>query len=142
MVGHRSGIRILESRGPGAPLAVVRETPFPYAELKGADVVTDRPGRKPHPGHLQARRAAMEQQDPVKHYVELFAKQVADELDKDRASGKFQRLVLVSEPSFLGMLRDHLSETTSRMVEATLAKDLADAEPTKVRESLEDRILV
>lgn len=141
VLGHRTGVRILESRGPGSDLATVRETPFPWAHLQGKDFVTDRPGRKPHPG-MPGRRAAMVREDPLEHYVELFAKQVADALEKDRVSGNFDRLVLVSEPRFLGTLRERLGDQTKRMVAATLAKDLAEHEPAQIRRSLQNTILV
>lgn len=142
VLGHRTGVRVLESRGPGTDLTTVRETPFPWGQVKGKDLVTDRPGQKFRQGETPGRRSVMEREDPVEHYVEMFAKKVAEELDKDRAAGKFDKVVLVSEPSFLGKLRDRLSDPLQRMVVATLAKDLAEAAPEQVRRSLEDTILI
>jgi protein required for attachment to host cells len=142
VLGHAAGVRILESRGPASDLTTVRETPFPWAAQKGQDLVTDKPGRRFHPGQAGERRSTMEPPDPVEHNVNVFAKQVADALDKDRAANRFDRLVLVSEPSFLGKLRDGLSAPTRRMVEGSVDKDLASADTGQIRRALEDVILV
>jgi protein required for attachment to host cells len=133
---------VLQSRGPASTLQTIRDTPFPWAHLKGQDMLTDKPGRRFHPGQAGERRSTMEPPDPLDHNVTVFAKQVADALDHDRTEGKFDRLVLVSEPSFLGKLREALSNPTARMVEATVDKDLSHAKPEEVRRSLEDVILI
>jgi protein required for attachment to host cells len=123
-------------------METVRESPFPRGQLRDRDVVTDKPGRRFHPGQAGERRSTMEPPDPIDHSVGVFAKEVADALDKDRASGRFDRLVIVSEPSFLGKLREELSAPTSRLVQATVDKDLSHASVDQVRRSLEDVILV
>ncbi|MFW6197792.1 MAG: host attachment protein [Myxococcota bacterium] len=142
VVGHGAGLRILESRGPGTEMRTVRDVPFPWAALKERDAVTDKAGRRFHPGQQGERRSTMENPDPIEHNVIRFAKEMAGAIDKDRAAGKFDRLVLVCEPKFLGRLREELSDATTRLIEATLAKDLADADAARVRRSLEDQILV
>jgi protein required for attachment to host cells len=62
--------------------------------------------------------------NPKEQVAMLFAKQLANVLDKDRTGDQYGRLVLVAEPRFLGELRSALSLPTAAMVTATVDRDL------------------
>ncbi|WP_408116687.1 host attachment protein [Caballeronia grimmiae] len=56
---------------------------------------------------------------------EKFAKTVADRVEEGRLHHRYQRLRLVVEPKFLGMLRERLSEETRRMIYEEINEDLS-----------------
>jgi protein required for attachment to host cells len=60
------------------------------------------------------------------HTARTFAKELADIVDRGRTDGRFGRVVLVAEPHFLGLLRGSLSTEVTKMVEASVSKDLAN----------------
>jgi protein required for attachment to host cells len=61
----------------------------------------------------------------VEHAVELFAKRVGEYLDKARAAQRFDELVLVAPPKFLGALRKELGKEVEKLVSDELPKDLS-----------------
>jgi protein required for attachment to host cells len=61
----------------------------------------------------------------VEHAVELFAKRVGDYLDKARVAHRFDELVLVAPPKFLGALRKELGKEVEKLVSDELPKDLS-----------------
>lgn len=56
-----------------------------------------------------------------------FAREVAEELNKEAAKGAFERLTVVAPPRMLGVLRDHLSTAARGKLAGELAKDLTHA---------------
>lgn len=60
----------------------------------------------------------------VEHAVELFAKRVGDYLERARQEHRYDSLVLVAPPKFLGVLRKELDEEVEKLVTRELPKDL------------------
>ena len=59
------------------------------------------------------------------HTAEPFARMLADKLQKGRIEGKYDELVLIAAPRFLGLLRGTLDNATTQMIRGTLDKDYA-----------------
>ena len=54
-----------------------------------------------------------------------FAKQVAHDLEQAQASNKFDRLIIISGPRMLGLLRASISEQLRAALTGEIAKDLS-----------------
>lgn len=76
---------------------------------------------------------------PKRHEAIRFAKRVGDMLEGARSAGDFDRLVLVAEPRFLGLLRDNLSQETIKRVGLEIDKNLVQQAPQVIRERLPAR---
>lgn len=63
--------------------------------------------------------------EAVEHRNELFAKRVADYLEKARTEHRFDRLVLAAAPKYLGQLRKELHKEVEKLVAEELPKDLS-----------------
>jgi protein required for attachment to host cells len=61
----------------------------------------------------------------VEHHVELFAKRIGQRLDKARMENRYDQLVLVAPPKFLGRLRQELDKEVEKLVADELPKDLS-----------------
>jgi len=61
----------------------------------------------------------------TEHYTELFAKRVAEYLDKARTKHRYDRLHLIAPPKFLGQLRKELGKEVQKLVTEELPKDLS-----------------
>jgi protein required for attachment to host cells len=61
----------------------------------------------------------------VEHQVELFAKRVGERLESARQQGRYDQLVLVAPPKFLGALRKELHKEVEKLVAKELPKDLS-----------------
>jgi protein required for attachment to host cells len=66
-----------------------------------------------------------ERQGAVEHSVRVFAREVGRYLDKARIAQRFDRLVLVAPPKFLGALRKELHKEVEKLVAEELPKDLS-----------------
>ena len=68
------------------------------------------------------RHAIEPKTDPHREAKRLFARHLAERLEA--ASGKYERLLLVAPPAFLGDLRGELGDVTRQRLRGTVDKDL------------------
>jgi len=61
----------------------------------------------------------------VEHSVRVFAREVGRYLDHGRQQGRYDQLVLVAPPKFLGALRKELHKEVEKLVTDELPKDLS-----------------
>lgn len=148
---------MFESTGPGTEMKVIREFPHPEGRLKAGEIDADRAGR----GHQapasvgpgQSGRSTRDvaaygqpmvtrEQDATDRVAGMFARDLNDFLKDATNRGKFDRLVVVAPPSFLGMIREHMGSAVERKVTHSINKDLGDADARTLREHIQDEVLV
>jgi protein required for attachment to host cells len=92
-----------------SPMQEVASMQNDAAREKTGDLISDRGGRA-FDSHGQGRHTmANEKADPKTHSAVVFAKEIAERLAADRAHGRFDSLVVVAAPRFLGVLRPALA---------------------------------
>lgn len=139
VVASSTRCRIFAQHKHSGPLEPVEELDHPEGRLHGRELVTDQPGRS-FDSAGNGRHAMGEPVDPHEQGNIRFAKTVADKIDAARKRDRFDRLVLVADPRFLGHLRHGLSPATRRRLSTELQKNLADADPAAIRNALPYRI--
>jgi len=111
---------------------------FPEGRDKIHEFTDERPGRKVYSStHKVGLSGEVDIEAQLSHQ---FAKQVAEYLDAARTAKKYQELVLVAPPKFLGDLRNHLSPTTAKLVKASLNKELTNSPIEEITERCQDLI--
>lgn len=96
----------------------------PEGRLQNREVTSDASGRFPgkdRPGG----HSSDDETHSVDHLDELFAKRVGEYLDKARNDHRYDELVLVAPPKFLGMMRRKLGKEVEKLVADDLPKDLS-----------------
>ena len=139
LVADRSSARMLEYK-PGRPLKNVRELDHPESRQHNRDVLSDSPGRQfesARPGS----HAMTGSQGPRQHEAEKFAIEVADVLHDARSRGEFDRLILVAEAGFLGLLRQKLDAPTAKLVVSTLDRNLTAESAREIESHLGESLL-
>jgi protein required for attachment to host cells len=113
----------------------------PAARLHDRDLKSDRPGRVYDRAPTAAgRRGSMAhhstggQQRPRVQQAQRFARRIARELERAQQQDRFDRLVLMAGPRFLGTLRAALHKSLRDAVE--VPKDLVHQGEDAVREHL------
>ena len=106
------------------------------AHLHNRDLKSDRPGRvfdhAPTPG---GRRGAVGhhstggERNPRKVEAIRFARRIADALDEERRDHRYERLVIMAPPAFLGFLRKEMPAAVQAMLTAEIGKDLVHEPP-------------
>ena len=143
VVADQSEARFYDTLGFARPLKLTGTLTNPAAHLRDQDLTSDRPGRifnsSAAPGRRRGattRHAAGGERTPRRHATHLFARRVAAELDRTRRAGRFERIVLVAAPAFLGELRAALPAAVRPYIGATLAKDIVHHADSEVRRYL------
>lgn len=80
---------------------------------------------KPGAGATSGPGSDRQETSAQQHEVEVFAKQIGDYLDKARTQHRYDELVVVAPPKFLGTLRKKLGKEVEKLVVEELDKDLS-----------------
>lgn len=137
LVAHRSGARFFENPGPGKGLIHVETIKHPEGRLKNGEINSDKPGRA-FDRMGGGRHSMSTEQEPIEHVAQQFAKHLSEKLVRGRTENRFNKLVLVAEPRFLGELRSALDSPTTALISATLDKDLGGIEDRDIPKHLGD----
>jgi protein required for attachment to host cells len=98
------------------------------------ELATDKPGRAY--STADGTPSAMETTDFQRREKQLFARSVAQTLDKIAAEGHYDRLIVAAPPTALGDLRASLSKQTAERITAEVAKDLTKVPDHELRSHL------
>ncbi len=147
MVANESAAVFYDAHHPVGDLQFAGKVSDPRARLHDRDLVSDRPGRRPDHGPVQpGRRGASPhhgtsgEHDAHVHEIETFARQLARELESARVAGRFDRLVIMAGPRFLGILRTVLPAAVKATVASEVPKDLVNHPVHAIREHLPESL--
>jgi protein required for attachment to host cells len=113
-----SRARVLQVAGPKR-LVEVDNLLNPDGRLEDREINTDARGR------FSGGHTGEDEVGAVEHRTELFAKRLGDYLDKARTEHRYDELVLVAPPKFLGMMRKSLRKEVEKLVADQVPKDLS-----------------
>lgn len=136
LVAHRGGARLFEHEGRESGVTLHQALDHPAGRMKNREIDSDRHGRS-FDRRGAGRHAYSTETAPTEHVAAQSAKYVASILEEGREQSRYQRLILVAEPHFLGLLRAELSAPTAALVAAELDKDLGDIEARDLPKHLE-----
>jgi protein required for attachment to host cells len=105
-------------------LVEVEDFMNPEGRLHNREINTDAMGRFAGPDRPGGHSSG-DEDNTVDHYNELFAKRVAEYLDKARTEHRYDQLVLVAAPKVLGMMRKELGKEVEKLVAEELPKNLS-----------------
>ncbi len=126
--------RILQVADRENRFVEVDELRNPEGRMQDRELTTDAEPRQHGPGGTQSAR---ESTGPVEHSVELFSKRIGDYLEKARTDHRYDRLVVVAPPKFLGTLRKDLGKEVAKLVTDQVPKDLSWLNARALAEHLE-----
>lgn len=134
LVADNTRARIFTADTPSSPLEEIEDYSHSEGRLHDREITTDLPGKIKSVG---AGGHTFEQPtDPKKHEAENFAHSLVKHLEEAHNANKFEQLLIISEPSFLGMLRNQLPETIKKLVSFELDKNLAAHSIDDIRKHL------
>ena len=122
---NRSNANLFESNWPGKSMRRLQDIPHPQGKMQNQDIDTDKPGRV-FDSFGNGRHSTSPKQEPTEHIAQQFALDLAEMLNKGRLTHAYDKLVLIAEPKFLGLLRDALDKNTESLVTQTVNKELLD----------------
>lgn len=127
--------RVFTAHAENGKLEEIADFLNPASRMQDHDALSDRRGRvtqgAAHIGHAFEPR-----QSQPEHAAEAFAKELCEFLGKARAAGDVDRIYLVADPAFLGLLRKNLDAPTARHVVKEVGSDVTRMPPAEIRKTL------
>jgi protein required for attachment to host cells len=132
LVANRTGARIFVRAA--RKLGLVSEFDHPAGRPRDTDIEVGRA----HRTFDRHRQGNDPRSSPHEHSAEDFAKALAAELRVGRTERHVDRIVLVAEPHFLGLIRSELDDATSRLLASNVPKDLVKADVKEIEARVND----
>lgn len=126
--------KVFEHTGPGKGLQVVEGMSFEQERLQAREIMADRPGNSVGSQGARNSGGVEYSSDPVAVRERRFVENVAEELEKRRQRGEFERLIVAAAPTALGDLRPAFSKALKDTIVAELSKDLTNIPTPKLEE--------
>lgn len=134
LVADKSRARIFEAEKRSS-IREIEDIAHPESRLHAHDLTSDLPGR--NAGKDGAGGHAFQDHiDPQKQEAIDFANSLAKHLENALHTRKFKQLILIAAPSFLGILRNQLSDELNQRVCFELDKNLTKLSVDDIREHL------
>jgi protein required for attachment to host cells len=135
LVADSTHARLFSAESPSSPLLELETMNNPEGRLHDRDITSDLPG-KVNGASGSGGHAYEDQTDPKEHLANSFARRIAKYLEEGRNTRRFEQLLVVSAPSFLGELRGQFSSQLSKLVCFELAKNLTTHSNEEIRRHL------
>ena len=143
LAADSSNARIFATDSRVGTLAEVLSLSHPQSRQHEQTLTSDLPGRS-FDRAGQGRHVMGASVSPKEHEVLAFAEEIVEALEKARNDGKFNQLIVVAAPAFLGELRKRFPTALSRLVVLELDKNLNKEQFTaeEIRGQLPERLPV
>lgn len=134
LVADNTHARIFTAETPSSALAEIEDLVHEEGRLHDRELTTDLPGKiKSADG---GGHAFEQPTDPKKHEADSFANRIAKHLEAAYKANKFQQLLIIAEPTSLGLIRKHLPEHIRQLVSFELDKSIAYQSADEIRKHL------
>ncbi|MDP1666241.1 MAG: host attachment protein [Methylobacter sp.] len=134
LVADTTRARVFTADTPSSPLEEIEDLSHTEGRLHDREITSDLPGRVKS---VAGGGHALEQPtDPKKHEIDNFAHRIAQYLENAHNQNRFEQLLIVAAPSFLGLLRNHLPEQIKKLVRFELGKEITALSADDIRQHL------
>jgi protein required for attachment to host cells len=137
LVADGSRAKIFESSGMHQAFHEIEDMALSIDLPKSGELLADRPGRT-FDSTGAGRHAKENPTDPHRHLKRDFAVRVVDELRRAMLAERFDRLILVAPPAFLGDLRQELPKDLKAKVADEITSDLTNTPEQQLQAQLKD----
>ncbi|MDX1353717.1 MAG: host attachment protein [Thiomicrorhabdus sp.] len=135
LVADSSTARIFTTENSASEL-IETENFFHYEGLlHEGDLVSDSPGRSSD-GVGSGNHAYTTEVSPKEQESIDFSKRIAKQLNDELNQNKFDKLLVIAAPSFLGALRNAFSKGLEKHIVFSLGKNVVSQTPQEIRKHL------
>jgi len=140
VIADRSRARIFEATGGFDALHEVEDLLNPQGRLDDCELGHDAKGRYYGRGERHQGDTAEPKVSPREHQEEKFSRDVMDVLTRGCDTKRFDRLVMVAPPEFLGLLRKQMPLRVVQHVAGELHSDISNFPMKKIGEYLKQHL--
>ncbi|MDD1605552.1 MAG: host attachment protein [Methylococcaceae bacterium] len=138
VVANNSIARFFTAESESSSLTEIETLTHLEGRLHDREITSDFPGKIKGEGAVG--HAFEQPTDPKKHEADNFAHLVAKHLEAAHNEHKFEQLLLVAEPSFLGLLRNQLSGQIKKRVCFELDSNIVTLSADEIRTHLPEHL--
>ncbi|MDC0598370.1 host attachment protein [Gammaproteobacteria bacterium] len=135
LVSDKSQARIFSVATPSSELLEIETLQHPEGRMHEQELDSDLPGKNKSTSsgavHTYQNEISPKEQETI-----YFAKEISLYLNNAFNSNKFESLLIISAPSFLGTLRQQLPEALNKSIIFSLDKNLTTFKPKDIRSHL------
>lgn len=135
LIANTSKAKIFEITKNNQHLKLIIKLENPKAKMKNTELECDRPGVTRGPSGRTALRAKKGTHD---HEMEVFSKQILDEINKGKNENQFDRIIMIIEPRFEAHLKNHLKDHVKKCIFHTIPKNYMNTPDKEVEDLLKD----
>jgi len=132
IVADRTRARIFETEGNLDKLNEVEDLLNPEDRFSDAEISRDARGRFCGKGNRQRSHTAQPLVTKVIHDEEKFSHQLASFLDSGYAAHRYESLVVIAPPAFLGILRKQFSDQVGKRIVKQFDSDISSYAPRQI----------
>lgn len=135
LVADSSRARIFTATNRTGPLQELEDIAHPEGREHEQNMTSDLPGRDS--SRIGGERHSFQDEtEPREQEIIDFARLIAHHLDDARKAGKYEQLIIVAAPKFLGTLRAQLPEPASKLIVLEIDKNLTQHDAADIRKHL------
>ncbi|MGR9099595.1 MAG: host attachment protein [Gammaproteobacteria bacterium] len=135
LVADSCRARIFTADTPSSALREIEDFAHAEGRLHEQSMTSDLSGRDPGLGGTGGHPYD-DKTGPKKQEAVTFAKRIARHLDEAHNERKFDQLLVISEPSFLGKLRNEFSDQVRNVICFELDKNITQHNAGEIRRQL------
>ena len=120
-----------------SPLQEQHDWLHPESRRPARELESDRQGRT-FASHGYGQSDLQKRTAPKQREASEFARTIADFLHQARVRGDLGTLLIVAEPSFLGLLREHMDQNTRARVERAVARGITRQSPEVIAKAVDE----
>jgi protein required for attachment to host cells len=128
LIADAARARLFRYDPAGKGLVMALDHQFVAMRPRSGDIASDRPGRR-FDSRGRGRHVTEPPTDPHPRAEHQLMREVAEALDRERAGGSFDHLVVVAPPQVLGELRAAMTAELRKLVAAEVNKDYSGLPP-------------
>lgn len=139
VVADSSAARIFDAPSASGALAEVAAYAHAESRMHERDLRTDQPGTtKDRAGY--AKHGLEPKTKPKEQEAIVFARMLAETIEKARAKSQIERVLLVAPPEFLGHLRSALDANSRKIVEGEFNLNVVRMPADEIRRHLPEKL--
>ncbi|MGR8942207.1 MAG: host attachment protein [Gammaproteobacteria bacterium] len=138
VVADHSRARFFQTESSSAPLEEIDNLVHAEARLHDREMTSDLPGKIKNPGGHGGGHAFEQETDPKKHEADVFAGKIVHYLEQAHNVNRFSQLIIIADPSMLGLLRQHMPSHLNTHVCLEMDKNLTGMSAADIRAHLPD----
>jgi protein required for attachment to host cells len=134
IVADNSRARLFTTESSSSPLQELEDLTHTESRMHDREITQDLPGR--HSGTGGTGHPYNQATDPKEYEAVQFAHQIIGYLEDACNANRFDRLMIIAEPSMLGLLRKEMPERIKKYIAFELDKNITTLSAADIRSHL------